>query len=243
VVAHRGASAVAPENTLDAFDEAISAGADAVEFDVRLSLDGVVFLMHDADVSRTTDGVGSIERMTAEQISELTIVSGRSGSTRVPSLEETLAHLSGRIAVDVELKNIPGEPDFDPAAEPLVEATLAALEGFDGEALISSFNPFSLMRVLEVSSGSAVGLLSTDDVDPEASAAFASDKGFGWILPGRGALGVRAAELISRAHSIDVRVGTWVVDDPIQARALIAAGVDAIATNDPSAIVAARDRP
>jgi glycerophosphoryl diester phosphodiesterase len=64
VVAHRGSSATAPENTIEAFDAAIAAGADAVEFDVRLSADGVAFVMHDADVSRTTNGHGIIRGMT-----------------------------------------------------------------------------------------------------------------------------------------------------------------------------------
>ena len=72
VVAHRGASAREPENTLTAFDSALSAGADAIELDVRLSSDGVPVLMHDADVAGATDGSGFVHELSLAEIKRLT---------------------------------------------------------------------------------------------------------------------------------------------------------------------------
>ena len=133
VVAHRGASVEQPENTIAAFEAAIDAGADAVEFDVRMTADGHAVVMHDPDVSRTTDGTGLVSEMTLDEIRKL----------GVPTLEEALACLSGRAAADIEIKNPPDEPGYTPDAEPAVEATLAALDAlaFSGQVIVSSFNP------------------------------------------------------------------------------------------------------
>jgi glycerophosphoryl diester phosphodiesterase len=73
VVAHRGASVEQPENTIEAFEAAIDAGADAVEFDVRMTADGVAVVMHDPDVSRTTNGVGLVEELTRSDVRRLRI--------------------------------------------------------------------------------------------------------------------------------------------------------------------------
>ena len=112
VVAHRGASIEQPENTIAAFEAAIDAGADAVEFDVRMTVDGHAVVMHDADVSRTTDGNGLVSEMTLEEIRTL----------GVPTLEETLGCLAGRAAADIEIKNLPGEPGFTSDREAAAEA-------------------------------------------------------------------------------------------------------------------------
>src|SRR5918992_2292030 len=98
VVAHRGASVEEPENTIAAFEAAIDAGADAVEFDVRMTADGHPVVMHDPDVSRTTDGTGLVCEVTLEELRRL----------GVPTLEDALGCLSGRAAADIEIKNLPG---------------------------------------------------------------------------------------------------------------------------------------
>ena len=83
VVAHRGASIEQPENTIEAFEAAIDAGADAVEFDVRMTADGHAVVMHDPDVSRTTDGTGLVSEMTLEEIRKLGVPTLR-GSPAMP---------------------------------------------------------------------------------------------------------------------------------------------------------------
>src|SRR5438093_10081888 len=108
VVAHRGASADESENTIAAFEAAIAAGADAVEFDVRMTADRVAVVMHDPDVSRTTDGSGLVRDLALADLRRLRIGLRSGGAEPIPTLDDALACLSGRIAVDVEIKNVPG---------------------------------------------------------------------------------------------------------------------------------------
>src|SRR2546428_12568771 len=117
VMAHRGASVAEAENTLAAFEAALAAGAEAIEFDVRLTSDGVPVVMHDARVDRTTDGHGVVRTMTIADIKRLRIATSDGGRAEVPTLVEALSLLTGRATVDIEIKNVPGEPDFDAVAE------------------------------------------------------------------------------------------------------------------------------
>jgi glycerophosphoryl diester phosphodiesterase len=108
IVAHRGASADAPENTLAAFEEAIRQGADAIELDVRLSRDGEVVVFHDATLGRTTDGRGFVSRKSLSQLKELDAGSWFdetfSGEC-IPTLAEVLKLVRGRIGINIELKS------------------------------------------------------------------------------------------------------------------------------------------
>jgi glycerophosphoryl diester phosphodiesterase len=198
--------------------------------------------MHDPDVSRTTDGAGLVRELHLAEIKRLRIETADGGETEVPTLEEALACLSGRAAVDVEIKNIPGEPDFDGARELAVEATLRGLEkvGFAGFALLSSFNPLSLARARQLSPDVPTGLLTTEDVEARVALGFAHGQGHEWVLPFTGAVLAAGPSLAEETHELGMRLGTWITDDPFVAVGLMHAGVDAVATNDPAAIVAAR---
>ncbi|HVF40493.1 MAG TPA: glycerophosphodiester phosphodiesterase family protein, partial [Gemmatimonadaceae bacterium] len=101
VIGHRGARAHAPENTIESFAQAVAAGAEAIEFDIRLSADGVPVVFHDPQVSRTTDGTGEVKRMTFAELRELDAgarYTPDGGKTypyagmghRIPSLEEVI---------------------------------------------------------------------------------------------------------------------------------------------------------
>src|SRR5438093_12032267 len=113
VVAHRGASADHPENTLQSFQGALDAGAQVIETDVRLTADGVPIVLHDADVSRCTDGSGFVNDLTIEEVKRLDASGGRAERAEVPTLAEVLELVSGRAGINLEIKNIPGEPSFD----------------------------------------------------------------------------------------------------------------------------------
>jgi len=242
VVAHRGASSTESENTLPAFDAAVAAGADVVEFDVRMTADDVAVVMHDPDVSRTTDGHGPVRGFRLDELKMLKIRTSDGGSAEVPTLEEALACLSGRAAVDVEIKNIPGEPDFEGENESAVEGTLRALDvvAFVGTVLLSSFNPLSIARALALAPDVPTGLLTTEEVEPFAAFGFARDQGHAWVLPFWAGVLAAGPSLADRVHGAGMRLGTWITDDPAEAVALMRAGVDAVATNDPAAIVMAR---
>ncbi|PVB63519.1 glycerophosphodiester phosphodiesterase family protein [Labrenzia sp. 011] len=111
IVCHRGASLVAPENTIASLEKAIDLGADVVEFDVRPSRDGILYVMHDAEVDRTTNGTGRIADMNSTDVDALDAGSWfgeEFAGERVPRLDAFLDVCRGRIATYVEIKE--GDP-------------------------------------------------------------------------------------------------------------------------------------
>jgi glycerophosphoryl diester phosphodiesterase len=241
VVAHRGASAEEPENTLRAFEAAVELGADAVEFDVRMSADGHAVVMHDPAVDRTTDGHGLVRDLTLPELKRLRVRSSSREPAEIPTLVETLALLSGRAAVDVEIKNIPGEPDHDAERQDAVDATLRALDegGFTGAVLISSFNPSSIAHARAASPEVPTGLLAVQAMPLADAMRLTVEGGHGWLLPASSALFAGGRDVVPLVHGSGLRLGTWIVDDPRDAARLTTWGLDAVATNDPRTIVPA----
>ena len=233
VVAHRGASVEHPENTIEAFDAAIELGADAVEFDVRMTADGHAVVMHDPDVSRTTDGTGLVSGMRLDTIRTL----------GVPTLEEALACLSGRAAADIEIKNLPGEPGFTPESEAAVEATLTALDAvaFSGQVIVSSFNAASIAHSRALRPDVPTGLLTEYVVDADEALVRATSHGHPWVLPFVLKVLEAGDGVADRVHAVGALLGVWIADDPETARRLFEIGADAVATNDPRGIVPVRD--
>ena len=232
VVAHRGASVEQPENTIAAFEAAIDAGADAVEFDVRMTADGHAVVLHDPDVSRTTDGTGIVSEMTLDEVRAL----------GVPTLEEILKLLSGRAAVDIEIKNAPDEPGYTPDAEPAVEATLTALDevAFASPVILSSFNPRSIAHSRALRPDVPTGLLTWFDVEADDALAQATGQGHPWVLPFVTKVVEAGKGFGDRVHAAGALLGVWIADDPETARQLFELGADAVATNDPRAVVGVR---
>ena len=244
VVAHRGASAAEPENTLLAFEAALAAGADAVELDVRLTSDGVPVVMHDADVAAATNGSGFVHDMTLAEVKRLD-ASGRAGiGAEVPTLAEVLEAVGDRGGVDIEIKNLPGEPAFDSPREAVLEATLETLEAsaFRGPVLISSFNWLTIERCKELAPEIPTGFLTIAAIDAHAALVYTRSRGHDFVLPQTPALLEAGEALVREAHEQGVRVGTWVADEEPVLETLFGWGVDAIACNDPAAAIAVRAR-
>ncbi len=241
IVAHRGASIEEAENTLEAFDLAVGVGAGAVEFDVRITADGHAVVMHDPTLDRTTDGTGLVSSKTLAEVraSRITLTTGE--VARVPTLTETFGLLSGRAAVDVEIKNIPGEPDFDAERELAVEAVHRTLDevGFVGDVIVSSFNPLSIAASRSARPEIPTGLLTEYRVEAAAALRFAADQGHAWVLPFVKQVLEAGPGFPGKVHDAGLLLGTWITDDPAEAVALGNAGVDAVATNDPRRVVAA----
>jgi glycerophosphoryl diester phosphodiesterase len=148
VIAHRGASQRAPENTIRAFLAAVSLGADAIELDAKLTLDGVVVIHHDRTLDRTTTGKGPLER---RRLAELEGVDAgiRFGPVfageRIPTLRRVFEAIGERAMYDIELSNYRHPFNKLPAAV----LKLVAEFGFEGRVLLSSFNPVALQRAKE----------------------------------------------------------------------------------------------
>ncbi len=101
IAAHRAGHLRAPENSLAAIEEAVTEGADLIEIDIKVSVDGVPYLMHDQTVTRTTSGKGDAERLTYAQVRQLTL---KGGAEPPPTLLEALRRSCGRVLVDLDLK-------------------------------------------------------------------------------------------------------------------------------------------
>lgn len=215
VLAHRGVSSEFPENTIPAFRAARFHGADGVELDVRRTADHSLVVHHDA---RLADGRAIIETRSVEIPAE------------VPRLAEALDACEGMF-VNIEIKNMPGEPDFDEsnaAASIVVDAVRAAQ--IERRTLVSSFNLSTIDRVHQLAPQLLTGWLLFD-FDVEEAVARAVDHGHGAIHP---FVGRTSVELIERAHDHGLRVNTWTVDDPLRIEQLAKAGVDAVITNVPA---------
>jgi glycerophosphoryl diester phosphodiesterase len=228
ILAHRGASRVARENTLEAFVRAGALGADGVELDVHRSDDGVLVVHHDADAP----GIGVLAAHAAADI--------RSAVPYVPTLDEALDACAG-LVVNIEVKNLPGDAGFDPhdrAAADLVEL-LHARDRRD-DVLVSSFNLATIDRVRALDPALATGFLTLLGFDPLDGAAIARDRGHSAVHPDvRSLRGPLADALAARARELGLAVNVWTVDDPVEMRRLAAAGVDGIVTNGPDVARAA----
>ncbi len=153
-VGHRGASAYAPENTVAAFEEALRLGAKAVEFDLRLTSDGVPVVLHDETVDRTTSGKGPVAKLSRFELLRLDAGSwmhARFAGTRIPTLDEALLAIGPRARPVIELK-------VDVPAPVL----LAALRKFDleEEVLVISFEERWLQGLRRASATLPLGLLA-----------------------------------------------------------------------------------
>jgi glycerophosphoryl diester phosphodiesterase len=216
VMAHRGASAVRPENTVAAFEHARVLGADWVELDVRASADGDLVVQHDASLP---DG----RAVSATATDEL--------PADVASLDQALDACRG-MGVNVEIKRDAGEPRDLP--EP-VTAALARREQADGhrydQLLVSSFDPATIARVHELEprlpTARLVADLGGSATDIAAQVAAAGHVALNPWDP------LVDAELVDAAHEAGLSLYVWTVDEPDRLRELAALGVDGLITNVP----------
>jgi glycerophosphoryl diester phosphodiesterase len=223
VIAHRGASAAERENTVAAFRKAAELGADWVELDVRMSADGVLVVHHDA----TVDDGRAVGDVVAGDL-----------PAHVPTLAEALdACADGGLAVNVEIKALPGEPDeaLAPAiARAVVELLQAGVDSgtwAPARLLVTCFDPTTLARVAS-GGGSrlATGLLTLVLEGWEEVVATAVAGGHRAINPWDA---TTTAELVAGAHDAGLAVNVWTVDDPERMAELVAMGVDGLITNVP----------
>ncbi len=215
VMAHRGASAAAAENTLPAFRLARELGADWVELDARLSLDGVVVVHHDAHLS---DG-RMVSEVASDELPEY-----------VPSLAEALEECEG-MGVNIEIKNLPDDPDYD-ADHAVVDAVAGLVQAYLGpeRAIVSSFNMDSVDRLHRADPSIPVAWLFFEMTDPMSVVDRAVAHEMTAIHPYDNLVD---SAMVRRAHEAGLLVNVWTVDDPERMAALIEMGVDGICTNAP----------
>jgi len=213
VYAHRGCTEGFTENTLDAFVEARRLGADGVELDVRLTADGALAVHHDAEIP----GLGVIADLGVADL-----------PAHVPLLADVLAVCDGMV-VNVEIKNAPQDPGWDPT-EAVAALTATAIEeaGWTDRVIVSSFQAATLMAVQAAEGRLALGALWGFAADPGPALAEATSAGFRAVHPFVASV---TPELVARARSAGLAVNVWTVNAPDDLRAMVDLGVDTVITD------------
>ncbi|RUO63519.1 glycerophosphodiester phosphodiesterase [Pseudidiomarina insulisalsae] len=224
VIAHRGASFEAPENTLSAFGRALDAGAEGIELDVYpLRDEWIVF--HDRYLARLTAHPGRLQDLTIDQLRKLKVF----GQHPVPTLDEALAFIAGRCWVNIELKGA----DIARGLTRHIRQAVAEHNFTQEQLLVSSFNHHWLRQLKQDHPEQPIGALTTSC--PLTYAAFASELE-AWSV--HIDVDFVTPEFVADAHQRNLKVFVFTVDEPEDMRELHAMGVDGIFTNHP---VAARN--
>lgn len=220
--AHRGASAEAPENTLAAFRRALECGADGIELDIHLSADGVPVVLHDDRLERTSDGSGAVADRTVAELAELDAGSWFSpefAGEPLPTLEETLGLLAGRLRLNLEVKDSQAGM-----------AVLDLLRGFPGaDTVISSFDHALLAKLRRAAPDQPLAVLLEDSRWRQALARAEALRACA-LHPHDALIG---RPLLAACVRLQLPVIPWTVDDPVRARTLVRMGVAGFFTNDP----------
>lgn len=229
--AHRGAAGLAPENTLAAFRMALELGADGTEMDLQLTRDGVVVVIHDDTVDRTTDGRGRIGDLTLAEVKRLD-AGGKFGPTfrgeRIPTLRELidLVKASGkdRFRLNLEIKFAEGREGQPADLEEKVLAVLAETKFLDRVITQSFYHP-SAAKMKRLAPGISAGLLVGQRRQPADPVAAVRDHGVDYYAPHHSLV---TADLLRALHQAGIPVVTWTVNDPADMRRLIDMGLGSL---------------
>ena len=229
IFAHRGASAYAPENTLEAFDMAAKMGAHGVELDVHICRSGELVVTHDETIERVSEGEGHVRDLTLSELKALHFnrTHPEFKDARIPTLQEVFQLLRPTgMRINIELKN--SMIDYPDLEKRVIE--LAEHEDMLGKVLFSSFSHESMLRVKRIDPSLYCGLLyEASLVKPWAYA----------VALGVDAIHPHFSELITPggecalAHKAGIQVNTWTVNKPEDLRAVLAEGADILITNYP----------
>lgn len=223
ILAHRGASAHAPENTLAAFELAREQGADGIELDVKLSADGVPVVFHDPILDRATNGSGALADFSLADLQRLDAGDGQ----RIPTLAQVFERVGRELFINVELTNYATPKDN------LVETVAELVKEYQLQSsiLFSSFLPKNLKRAAELLPDVPRGLLAL----PRPIGFLV--RTFGFPSPRYQAIHPHhsntSQRVIDQAHKRGQRVHVWTVDERKLMRKLMQWGVDGIITDDP----------
>jgi len=236
VIAHRGASAYYPENTMAAFRGAVEMDAEMIELDVMLSKDGIPVVFHDATLDDHTDGTGRLGDYTLKQLQELDAGSwfdSAYAGEKIPTLEEVLAFASGKIALNIEIKTEAVSDEIQGGVE---EKSLELVKkyGMEKHVLFSSFDYRSIAHLKAL--------------DPDMPAAILYEKSqSAKMLPSEllsrykaDAFNCSYRELNTKRfrdiRKNNVPVFVYTVDKPSQMRKLLRMNVSGIFTNKPDVL-------
>lgn len=238
VVAHRGSSGSAPENTMAAFQHAIDAGVDMIELDIRMTKDYHLVVIHDRDVRRTTNGTGLVRNMTLQELKSLDAgswFSPRFRGEKTPTLHEVMEMLPTRVGLNIEVKT-----DGDPRKKRVLEESLVLIlreRKMEGRVLVSSFDHGHLRRLHRLNPDLHLGTLYFPLRDlARKPSSIAQRVGAKVFICSRTQIRKR---MVDDAHRHDIFVGVYGVGTLEQLVHVRRFGVDAVVTDFPERIVKA----
>lgn len=229
IYAHRGASGYAPENTLSAFKKALEMGAQGIELDVQFSKDGVVMVMHDDTLDRTTNGSGRVESHTLEELKKLDAGSWFSSNyigEKIPTLEEVIKILPKEFKLNIEFK-----PDKKNAKK-IAKEVYKILEkhNYSKNVILSSFYHETLKHYRELDNDIPMGMLFEFDMIDICS--YAKNSGINPV-----SLNIAKEfvdkEFISDAYTNNLKVAVYTVNEMSKLKELLEIGADEIFCNYP----------
>ncbi len=234
VIAHRGYSGEAPENTLAAFKKAIDAGSDMIEFDIHFSKDRQIVVIHDETLERTTDGLGRVAEFTLADLKKFDAgfwFSPDFKGERIPTLSEVLNLAKGKILVNIEIKS-PSHGLYsvtELAEEALKEVKQA---GMLKDVIFSSFNPLALEKIREIEPRAYVAILYHREWNFIAE--ITKGKSFEVLNLRKDFLN---REKIDRIKGLGMMVNVYTVNEEEELRKFVDWGVDGIITNFPGRLI------
>ncbi|MDF2444622.1 MAG: glycerophosphoryl diester phosphodiesterase [Subtercola sp.] len=246
VIAHRGNSSVAPENTIAAFDAALAAGADAIEVDLQLTADGVAVVIHDDRLDRTTDLVGLVAESDARSLAAADAGSWFGpafAGTRVPTFDDLVAWAVAHPSIGwlLEFKGRWEERSLVPELDKVRLAGMVArtvVQGFDVEtvralgAAAPDFRLELLVHELPAAAAAAAAAVATAEL-----VRLLGEVGAAGCNPS-GLLLVEHPHLTADLRAAGFSVTPWTLDEPRHWELAAAAGVEGIITNRPGELVA-----
>jgi len=215
VIAHRGASAYEPENTLRAIKRALELNAKMIEVDVRLSKDEHIIVIHDDSVDRTTNGKRYVKDLMLKELKKLDAGKGE----RIPTLQEVINAVRKRAILIIEIKVL----NIEDSVVKMIEK-----EGIEKEVVITSFYHPILKRIKKIDLIIKTGVIFK--CHPVRSAELALNAHANSLFPEHKYI---SKEMVKEAHKHDLEIYPWTIDDLDRANQLIEMGVDGIVTNKP----------
>jgi len=241
---HRGAAAVAPENTLVSFARAISDGADYLELDVHATADGHVVVIHDPTVDRTTDGTGSVKELTIEALRRLDAgyrfagpdggFPARGQGLGIPTLEEVLDAFP-HTPLTVEVKQ--SEP---PVAERVAQILVAygaaerVVVAAGNDVIMAGLRPACVAHGIATSFSAGEIAEFVGRVVERRLAAYRPPAAALQVPPEWGGIQVITAATVAAAHALGVEVHAWTINEEAEMEQLLALGTDGIMTDVPA---------
>lgn len=240
VIAHRGFSGVAPENTIASFKKAIEVNADMIELDVSLSKDNIPVVIHDQTVNRTTNGKGKVSEFTLSELKKLDAGSWfkpEFSEEKIPSLEEVIRLVKDKIMLNIEIKSYSVKKSSEQSGIEYQVVKLIEKYDIGSQVLISSFSKLAVKRIRELNPDIPVALLHRFTINKPLIKNY-DNIGIYSFNQGKRFFSKKTMNLI---HKTGIKLNLYTVNQEREMKKFVKFGVDGIITNYPDKLIQVMD--